>query len=56
MTGLIDWIEYGLRTEQAANKRTVRRWMLEAREHRPIIDRVTYPDAGVDRRLSRRTR
>jgi hypothetical protein len=48
---LIDWIEYGLQTDNARNKRLVRRWLLEAREHCAIIDRVTYPETGIDRRL-----
>jgi hypothetical protein len=54
MTTLFDWIEYGLQTDTARNKRLVRRWLLEAREHRPVIDRVTYPETGIDRRISRR--
>lgn len=51
MTGLIDWIEYGLDTDNARNKALVRRWLREARERRPIIDRVNYPD---ERRMMRR--
>jgi hypothetical protein len=34
----------GLQTDNARNKRLVRRWLREAREHRPVIDRVTYPE------------
>jgi hypothetical protein len=54
MTQLADWIDYGRRDQHNANKRLVRGWMLEARGHLPIIDRVKYPETGRDRRLSRR--
>jgi hypothetical protein len=43
MTELADWIEYGMMTETARNKALVRRWLREARERRPVIDRVNYP-------------
>jgi hypothetical protein len=51
MTSLADWIEYGMKTRLAINKALVRRWLREAREHRPVIDRVNYPD---ERRSFRR--
>lgn len=51
MTGLIDWIEYGLKGELYRHKAMVRRWLREARERRPVIDRVNYPD---ERRMMRR--
>lgn len=51
MTTLSDWISYGLTDEHNRNKALVRRWLQEARERRPVIDRVNYPD---ERRLSRR--
>lgn len=44
MTRLHDWIEYGLKGEHYRNKALFRRWMREARERRPIIDRMNYPD------------
>jgi hypothetical protein len=46
MTTLADWIEFGLLTETAINKRTVRRWLREARERRPVIDRLNCRGAG----------
>jgi hypothetical protein len=51
MTTLFDWVEYGLKTDNARNKRLVRRWLREARGHCAIIDRITYPETGIDRRL-----
>jgi hypothetical protein len=36
----LDWIEYGLKTEQARSKAIVRRWMREARGKCPVIDRI----------------
>jgi hypothetical protein len=39
MTTLFDWIEYGLKSDKARSKAMVRRWLREARDHRPIIDR-----------------
>lgn len=51
MTCLISWIEYGMTGQHYRNKAMVRRWMREAREHRPIIDRVTYPETGIDQRI-----
>jgi hypothetical protein len=46
------WIECGLSGEQYRKKALVRRWEREARERRPIIDRITYPETGIDRRIS----
>jgi hypothetical protein len=54
MTELSDWIGYGMHDQHNSNKRLVRSWMLEARVHIPVIDRVKYPETGYDRRLSRR--
>lgn len=54
MTNLSSWIEYGLKGEHYRNKAMVRRWLREARERRPVIDRVNYPETGIDQRLSRR--
>lgn len=51
MTQLSDWIGYGQRDEHNLNKRKVRGWLREARGHVPIIDRVNYPDTGIDRRI-----
>jgi hypothetical protein len=51
MSTLADWIEYGLKTTHAGNKRMVRRWLAEHRDHKPVIDRVTYPETGIDRRI-----
>ena len=51
MTTLIDWIEFGLAGPHYRNKALVRRWLREARERRPVIDRVNYPETGYDRRL-----
>lgn len=53
MTALADWIEYGLKTEQARSKALVRRWLREARERRPVIDRVNYPGLTERRQFSR---
>jgi hypothetical protein len=47
---LADWIEYGLKTEDARKKAIVRRWLREARERRPVRDWVNYPDCGYERR------
>lgn len=38
MQHLADWINYGKRAD--SSRRTVRRWLNEARGHVPIIDRV----------------
>lgn len=59
MTTLAEWIGYGCSDEHNRNKRLVRSWLLEARGHLPVIDRVKYPGISenhdpVIRRSSRR--
>lgn len=49
-----DWIGYGRNTQEHKSKRTVRRWILEARGHVPVIDRVNYPDFDYNRRIGGR--
>jgi hypothetical protein len=38
---IADWLEYGHPAETYRQKARVRRWLREAREHRPVIDRWT---------------
>lgn len=50
MTTLSDWIEYGMPGRIYRSKAMVRRWLREARERRPVIDRLNFPDDPIFQR------
>lgn len=54
MNALTKWIEFGRAGGDIVSARNVRRWINQARDRLPMIDRVQFPETGNDQRLSRR--